>query len=331
MVGPVILVVGGAGYIGSRTCRALADEGFQPLTYDNLSRGHKEFVRWGPLQVGDILDRDLLRSTISTHRPVACIHFAAFAYVGESMAQPALYYRNNVVGSLNVAEALLESGCDKLVFSSTCATYGQPLHIPITEDTVQVPVNPYGRSKMMVEQILRDLGAAANLKSIMLRYFNACGAHEDGSVGEAHDPEFHLVPRAIMAALGIIPRVDIFGTDYPTRDGTAVRDYIHISDLARAHVLSVRRLLSGSTSDVFNLGIGRGYSVREVIRSVEEVSGRKVPLQEGPRRIGDPSELIADPNKANRDLNFDPAYKDLGEMVETAWRWHSARPIGPFS
>ncbi|MYZ48401.1 UDP-glucose 4-epimerase GalE [Propylenella binzhouense] len=325
MAGPSILVVGGAGYIGSRTCRALSEAGYLPVTFDNFSRGHRAFVRWGPLEEGDVLDRGRLAAAVARHRPAACVHFAAFSFVGESVADPAMYYRNNVVGSLNVAEALLAGGCDKIVFSSTCATYGEPARVPIDEDTPQIPVNPYGRSKLMVEQILRDLRPAAGLRSIFLRYFNACGAHEDGAVGEAHEPEPHLIPRAIMAALGQIDHLDILGTDYPSRDGTAIRDYIHITDLAAAHVLAIRRLLDGGDTDAFNLGIGTGYTVREVVRSVERVGGKPVPVREAPRRAGDPPELVADPAKARRVLGFEPIYTDLDRIVATAWRWHAQR------
>lgn len=317
-----ILVAGGAGYIGSAACRALAQAGFTPVAYDNLSRGHRECVRWGPLVEGDIHDAARLRQVISDYRPVACMHFAAFAYVAESVAHPILYYRNNFSGSLILIEQLIAAGVTSVVFSSTCATYGSPTKLPIDETAEQAPINPYGRSKVMVEELLKDLDPTG-MRSVSLRYFNACGALEDGSHGEIHDPEPHLVPRAILAALGKLPHLDVMGNDYPTRDGTAIRDYIHIVDLAEAHVLALRYLLGGGASEVFNLGIGRGYTVREVIESVERVSGRPVPTRIAARRAGDPPELVADSSKARRVLGFLPRYDDLDAVIETAWRWHA--------
>ena len=318
-----ILVTGGAGYIGSSTCYALAKAGFLPITYDNLSCGHADFVRWGPLIRGDILDRECLVETIERYRPLACIHLAALAYVGDSVSDPVAYYRTNVAGTLTLAQALIEHRVYSLVFSSSCAIYGIPQQVPIKEDATPQPINPYGRSKLMVEQMLRDLDAAYQFRSISLRYFNACGAHEEGRVGEVHDPEPHLIPKAIMAALGQVGELEIFGTDYPTRDGSAIRDYLHVADLADAHVLALGHVLQSGKSDAFNLGLGRGYTVREVVSAIQQIAGRKVPVRECSRRDGDPPELVADSSRAQSLLGFSPRYQELAEMIRTAWQWHS--------
>jgi UDP-arabinose 4-epimerase len=317
-----VLVTGGAGYIGSHACKALATAGFTPIAYDNLSRGFRELVKFGPLIEGDLHDVATLSQTLQTYRPIGCIHFAAFAYVGESVSNPGLYYQNNVLGSLSLINALTKASINKIVFSSTCATYGQPDVEFISEETIQKPLNPYGHSKLMVEQILRDYDAAHGLKSVALRYFNACGADEEGEIGEMHDPEPHLIPRIIMAALGQISHIDVMGTDYATPDGTAIRDYIHVQDLADAHVAALNYLLQGSSSNAFNLGTGKGHSVLDVIKAVERASNLKVPVNYAPRRSGDPAHLVADNSKAKQVLGFEPKYLDIEKSVRTALRWH---------
>src|SRR5437764_1658548 len=269
-----VLVTGGAGYVGSHACSALRAAGLTPVTYDNLSRGHRELVRFGPLEQGDILDEARLVNVLETYRPVAVMHFAAFAYVGESVEQPLDYYRNNFAGALTLLGAMRKCGVDRFVFSSTCAVYGTPEIQPMPETLPLAPINPYGRSKLMVEQALRDASAAHGLRSVSLRYFNACGAHPSGEIGERHDPEPHLIPRALMAANGEIEALDVFGTDYPTPDGTAVRDYIHVCDLAEAHVSALRYLETGGETIALNLGTGRGYSVREVVDATVRVTGK---------------------------------------------------------
>jgi UDP-arabinose 4-epimerase len=316
-----ILITGGAGYIGSHTAKAIKKAGFNPVVYDNLSRGFKDLVRFGPLVVGDLHDSEKLGATLKEYQPAGCIHFAAFAYVGESVSDPGLYYRNNVGGSLSLIEALTKGGVNKIVFSSTCATYGQPDDGPISETTPQRPMNPYGHSKLMVEQLLKDFDVSHGLKSVALRYFNACGADADGEIGEMHDPEPHLIPRIIMAALGQIPHIDVMGTDYPTPDGTAIRDYIHVEDLAQAHVQALKYLLAGGASDVFNLGTGKGNSVKDVIQAVKRSSNRDIPVNYAPRRAGDPASLVADNSKAKRVLGFDPKYLNIEDSVRTAVRW----------
>lgn len=318
---PRVFVTGGAGYVGSHACKQLAQAGFEPVTYDDLSRGHASLVRYGPLVRGRLHDRLALRAALDAARPVACLHFAAFAYVAESMADPAMYYDNNVTGSLSLLQELVTAGVTRVVFSSTCAIYGQADTVPIGEDTPKRPLSPYGRSKLMVEEMLADFDRAHGVRSVSLRYFNACGADPDGEVGEIHDPEPHIVPRALMAAAGVIPRFEVLGTDYATPDGTAVRDYTHVTDLAQAHVAALDYLLAGGATDAMNLGIGRGYSVREVLDAVERISGRSIPVTFGPRRAGDPAEVIADPGKARQILGFEPQYPALDMIIETACRW----------
>ncbi len=319
---PTVLVAGGAGYIGSHTCKALTAAGFTPVVYDNLSSGHRWAVRWGPLEIGDIRDEARLTEVLLRYRPAAVLHFAALIAVGESVIAPGKYYQTNVAGSIALLNTMRAQGIDTLVFSSTAAVYGVPLCQPIDETQPRAPVNPYGWSKAMVEQIIADHATAHNLRWAALRYFNACGADPDGESGEEHDPELHLIPRALMAVAGRLPHLDLFGTDYPTPDGTCVRDYIHVSDLAAAHVAALRYLLSGGVSVAANLGVGRGFSVREVIAAVEAVTGRPVPLKYGPRREGDPAELVADPALAMRTFGFKPRFTELSEMVATAWNWH---------
>lgn len=321
-----VLVTGGAGYIGSHTAKALANAGMQPVVYDNLCAGHRESVRWGPLVEADLCDRAVLERTIHDYRITSAIHFAAHAYVGESMIEPRQYFQNNTTNTLTLLDVLLDAGVDRFVFSSTCAVYGLPQSIPISEDHPKVPVNPYGESKLFVERVLEWYRQAYDLKWAALRYFNAAGADPDGELGELHDPETHLVPIAIHAALGIRDKVEIFGTDYPTGDGTAVRDYVHVSDLADAHVLALQHLLLRGESFVANLGTGQGASVREVVAAVERASGRTVKVVSAPRRPGDPPKLIADPRYANSLLNWYPRFSRLEAIVETALQWQN-RPV----
>jgi len=320
-----VLVTGGAGYIGSHTARLLAEHGHEAVVYDNLSRGHAWAVRWGPLVRGDLADGELLVRTLREHRIEAAVHFAAFALVGESMERPELYFRNNTLGSLTLLESMRAAGVGTIVFSSTCATYGYPERLPLSEDHPTRPVNPYGESKLMTEKMLRWFGECHGLRWIALRYFNACGAHPDGTLGEWHDPETHLIPNIMRAVRGELPFLEVYGTDYPTPDGTAIRDYIHIVDLAEAHIRALERLERGASGGVMNLGTGQGYSVREVVRMVEEVTGRKAPVKERPRRPGDPPELVADPRKAVAELGWTPRYSSLKTVVETAWRWETQK------
>jgi UDP-arabinose 4-epimerase len=317
-----ILVTGGAGYIGSHTCKALARAGFTPVTYDNLCYGHRWAVRWGPFEEGDIGDRRRLDEVMAQYQPAAVMHFAAFAYVGESVESPAKYYRNNVAGSLTLIEAALEHGVGKLVFSSTCATYGVPTGSPISEDHPQHPINPYGASKLMVERMLRDCDHAYGLRSISLRYFNAAGADVDGEVGESHDPETHLIPLIFDAAVGKRAHITVYGDDYGTPDGSCIRDYIHVADLADAHVLALQALGEGAQTDAFNLGNGGGFSVFEVIERAQAMVGKKIPMRVGPRRAGDPPRLVGDSTKARDVLGWTPNYAGLDQIIETAWKWH---------
>lgn len=321
-----ILVTGGAGYIGAQACKALARAGYRPVAYDNLAYGHSAAVKWGPLERGDILDRARLDAVIAAHKPSAIMHFAAFAFVGESVINPGIYYRNNVLGSLTLLEAARDHGITRFIFSSTCATYGTPDQLPIVEETPQRPINPYGASKLMVERMLADFGIAHGLRAIALRYFNAAGADPDNEIGELHDPETHLIPLALDAASGRRPDITIFGTDYDTTDGTCVRDYIHVADLADAHVKALQVLEAGAPSDVFNLGNGRGFSVREVVAAVEHVTGLRVPVTLGPRRIGDPATLISSAEKARQTLSWQPQITRLEDIVRTAWGWHQMAP-----
>lgn len=319
-----VLVAGGAGYIGSHTCKALAKAGHVPVVLDDLSTGNRWAVRWGPLIEGNIGDRDLVVRTLRSEKIDAVMHFAASAYVGESVTNPEKYFRNNVVYSLNLLDAMREAGVETIVFSSTCATYGEPAKLPLDETHPQNPVNPYGESKLFVEKALRWYGEAYELQWIALRYFNAAGADVDTEIGEAHDPEPHLIPLIMQAARGERPEVSIFGTDYSTPDGTAVRDYIHVDDLAQAHILGMRHLAEGGKSGAFNLGTGHGYSVREVITAVEKYAGCKVPVAEKARRPGDPHSLVAGAARAAEILGWRPAH-NLDSIVSTAWAWECAR------
>lgn len=315
-----ILVTGGAGYIGSHTCKALNQAGFDPVVYDNFEKGHRWAVQWGPLVEGELADTVRLIDTMKTYAVQGIIHFAAHAYVGESMKDPVKYFRNNVANTVSLMEAMQSAEVSRLIFSSSCATYGKPKTLPITEETQQVPVNPYGESKLIVEKMLNWAGCTIGLKSVALRYFNAAGADPDGCIGEDHDPETHLIPLIIRAAREN-RKIHVFGTDYPTADGTCVRDYIHVCDLASAHVASMKYLLQGGESTVMNLGTGIGHSVREVISAVEDVSGRKVEVEERPRREGDPPVLIADGSRSRDLLKLEPEYTQLSYIVKTAWDW----------
>ena len=313
-----ILVTGGAGFIGSHTCKLLSAAGYLPVVYDNLSRGNEESVCWGPLIVGDIRDRRALERVITTRRPQAIIHFAALAYVGESVGEPADYYSTNVTGTIAVLDAARAHAIDNIIFSSSCATYGVPEALPVRETSLQNPISPYGRTKLMGEQIIGDYASAYGMKFAILRYFNACGADPDGELGEWHSPETHLVPRVLMAASGIIDEIEVFGTDYDTPDGTCVRDYIHVSDLASAHLKALQHLEGGGQSLAVNLGTGRGVSIREIIQAVGRITSRPVPAVFKNRRPGDPAELYADPGKARAHLGFVPQLSDIDTIVKTA-------------
>ncbi len=317
-----IVVTGGAGYIGGHTCKVLSESGYRPIALDNLTQGHRWAAQWGPLEVGDISDRNFLNSVIEKYKPTAVMHFAAHAYVGESVENPGKYYRNNVAGTLTLLEALRDYEIDKFIFSSTCATYGVPRIVPISEDNTQLPVNPYGASKLMVERILQDFDKAHKLRSISLRYFNAAGADPGGMIGESHNPETHLIPLIFEVALGMRSAITIYGDDYETKDGTCVRDYIHVNDLAEAHVLALNALNQGQTSRAYNLGNGRGFSVREIIEAAEMVTGRSIPVQIGPRRPGDPPILVGDASKATHELGWEPKKHNLMEILSTAWNWY---------
>lgn len=323
-----VLVTGGAGYIGSHTVKVLAHSGFEPVVLDDLSTGHRWAAKWGSMVEGSLGDGALVRALIASYGIEAVIHFAAHAYVGESVRNPRQYFHNNVVNTLNLLDALVDTGVPHIVFSSSCASYGVPEGNVIPETHRQRPINPYGESKLFVERALHWYCQAYGIKWVALRYFNAAGADPEGELGEAHCPEPHLIPRIIQAALGELPCVEIYGTDYPTADGTAIRDYVHVTDLAEAHVLALSYLRKGGESAAINLGTGKGYSVREVISAVERVTGRRVPAQEAPRRPGDPPALLADSAKAARVLQWRPRHSSLDAIVQTAWCWHSAAASG---
>lgn len=316
-----ILVTGGAGYIGAHACKALGAAGFRPVAFDNLSFGHEAAVRWGPLERGDVLDRDRLDEVLSNYEFIAAMHFAAFTYVGESVGDPGKYYRNNVAGTLSLLEALRDHRIGHLVFSSTCATYGTPDLVPIAEDCPQRPINPYGTSKLMAERMIADFGHAHGLRSALLRYFNAAGADPDCEIGECHDPETHLIPLVLESMTGG-DKVTVFGTDWPTPDGTCVRDYVHVSDLAEAHVAALSLMLEGGEVGSLNLGTGEGISVRQVLAAAERAAGAPVAHDVGPRRAGDAPVLVADPCRARATLGWSPRMSDIDTIVATAWRWH---------
>ncbi|MEI7931535.1 MAG: UDP-glucose 4-epimerase GalE [Alphaproteobacteria bacterium] len=316
-----LLVTGGAGYVGSHCCKAFAASGWRVVVYDNLSRGWREHVKWGELIEGDILDSAMLDSTMDAVKPDAVAHFAALAYVGESFEAPAQYYRTNATGMLNLLDAMGKAGVEKILFSSSCATYGIPERLPIDEGTPQVPINPYGWSKLIAEKMLHDYGAAYGLRSVALRYFNAAGDDDEMETGERHEPETHMIPLAIMAAQsGGIFRIN--GDDFATRDGTAVRDYVHVTDLADAHCRALTYLMDGGASDVFNLGTGSGMSVMEILAAIEQILGAKIARDIVARRPGDPPALVASAEKARRVLGWEPHHSNIHEIITSAWRWH---------
>ncbi|MES1204438.1 MAG: UDP-glucose 4-epimerase GalE [Pseudomonadota bacterium] len=324
-----VLIVGGAGYIGSHTAKLVSQRGDRPVVLDNLVYGHRWAAKWGPLIEGDLADAALIDRVLKEHAISAVIHFAAYTYVGESVTNPRKYFRNNVANTMNLLDAMVDNGVRDIVFSSTCATYGDPLRVPISEDHPQNPVNPYGETKLMVEKMLHWYQGAHAIRFAALRYFNAAGADPDGEIGEDHDPETHLIPLAINAALGRRAALDIYGTDYPTPDGTAVRDYIHVVDLAAAHLSALTSLRGDTTRLHLNLGTGQGNSVRQVIAAVETVTGRRVPVREIGRRAGDPPALVADARKAAEVLGWKPRYPDIATIVEHAARWHQRDAIVP--
>jgi len=317
-----ILVAGGAGYIGSHTCLDLFNKGFRPVVYDNLSNGHAEFVKWGPLETGDIRDRRRLDDVLEKYKPQAIIHFAAAIEVGESVRDPGAYYDNNVAGTITLLRAAQAAGIDKVVFSSTCATYGIPSSIPMNEAHTQSPLNPYGRSKLIIEQILQDLDRHQGFRSCILRYFNAAGADPEGRIGEWHSPETHAIPIAMDAAMGRRPYFQVLGTDYDTRDGSCVRDFVHVLDLADAHTRAIEHLLNNGTSQALNLGTGHGTTVKELLETVRTVVGKSFDVRYGPRREGDSPALVADNALARRTIGWSPRH-DLRSIIDTAWNWHS--------
>lgn len=317
-----VLVTGGAGYIGSHACKVLKAAGFTPVTFDNISTGWEEAVKFGPLEKGDLLDRARVDEVFAKYQPVAVMHFAAFSQVGESMKDPGLYWRNNVIGSLTLIEAAAAAGCKNFVFSSTCATYGEQDGVTLDENCPQAPINAYGASKRAIEDILENFEAAYGLNSVIFRYFNVAGADPEAEVGEFHQPETHLIPVMLDAIAGKRPALTIHGTDYDTPDGTCVRDYVHVMDLVQAHVLGVKWLLEGKGSRVFNLGTGDGFSVREVIDHSRAVTNREVPFDEGPRRPGDCVKLVSGSKRALDELGWTPEHSTLEQMIGDAWRWH---------
>lgn len=318
----MILIVGGAGYIGSHLNKEINKKGIETVIFDNLSYGHRDFVKWGTFEKGDLGNIEDIRAVFKKYPIEAVMHFAAFTYVGESVENPQKYYQNNVKNTLNLLQVMLEENVKYFVFSSTCATYGNPVEIPITESHPQNPINPYGKGKLMVETVLKDYSDAYGLKYASLRYFNAAGADPEGEVGELHDPETHLIPLILDAAAGRREDIKIFGTDYDTPDGTCIRDYIHVTDLAEAHILALEYLQNGGKSDFFNLGNGNGFSVKEVIETAEEVTGKDIKAIEAERRAGDPPILVGSSTKAKETLNWNPKYDELSKIIETAWNWH---------
>ncbi len=325
---PTVLVTGGAGYIGSHTVLALHSQGYEVIVLDNLVYGHAELIKTIPnvrLIIGDINDAVLLDRIFQTYNIQSVIHFAAYAYVGESVIHPAKYYRNNAMGTLTLLEAMVTANVKHIVFSSTCATYGMPNIIPIPENHPQSPINPYGMSKLIVEKILKDFDQAYGLKSVIFRYFNAAGADPLGRLGEDHEPETHLIPLILMAALGKEEYITIFGTDYATPDGTCIRDYIHVSDLADAHVLGIKYLMENNDSNIFNLGNSQGFSILQVIEMVKKVTGKDIAIKVSDRRAGDPAILVGSSNKAKQILGWNPRYSSLETMITHAWQWHKKR------
>ncbi|HSV28354.1 MAG TPA: UDP-glucose 4-epimerase GalE [Candidatus Omnitrophota bacterium] len=325
MSGDAILVTGGAGYVGSHVCKALARAGWRPVVYDNLSHGHDWAVKWGPLERGDLADTDRLAEVMTRHGVKAVAHLAGLIAVGESVREPLLYWRNNVSGSESLLSAMARTGVRHLVFSSTCAVYGEPERQPLDESFVTRPVSPYAWTKLAVERMLADCDTAFGLKSVCLRYFNAAGADPEGEIGEAHDPETHLIPLVLEAAAGLRDGIEMFGDDYPTPDGTCVRDYVHVADIAQAHLLALDHLLAGKGSLTLNLGSGHGFSVREVIEVARKVTGRHIPVRQAGRRAGDPPVLVGDARRAQSVLGWQPRFPDLQDQVAHAWAWLKAR------
>ena len=320
-----VLVTGGAGYIGSHINKLLAREGYETVVFDNLIYGHREAVKWGTFIEGDLKNVDEIEAVFRRYPIEAVFHFAAYAYVGESVAEPEKYYYNNIGCTLNLLKVMRKYGCNKIIFSSSCATYGEPAQMPITEDMPQDPINPYGFTKYAVERIFKDYERAYGLKYVVLRYFNAAGADPDGEIGEAHDPETHIIPLILDAASGQRPNVKVFGTDYPTRDGSCIRDYIHVSDLATAHLLALRHLEAGKESQFLNLGNTKGTSVLELVEAAKRVTGRDIPVVLSDRRPGDPAILVGSSERAKRVLGWEPAYGDIDTIVRHAWKWHEIR------
>ncbi|UYV37418.1 UDP-glucose 4-epimerase GalE [Rhodobacteraceae bacterium D3-12] len=317
-----VLVTGGAGYIGSHACKALKAAGYTPVTYDNLVTGWRDAVKFGPFEEGDLLDRARLDAVFEMYRPVAVLHFAALSQVGESVSQPGRYWRNNVDGSLNLVEAMVQAGCKRIVFSSTCATFGDQDNVVLNEDSVQMPTNPYGRSKRAIEDMLLDFATSDGVESVIFRYFNVAGADPEAEVGEFHQPETHLVPLILDAIEGKRAKLSVFGTDYDTPDGTCIRDYVHVVDLVDAHVLGLGWLLEGKGCAKFNLGSGDGFSVREVMKIAAEVTGTPVPSEDAPRRDGDCAKLVSGSERAETVLGWKPTRSTLPQMIADAWRWH---------
>ncbi|HWR43985.1 UDP-glucose 4-epimerase GalE [Sporomusa sp.] len=323
-----VLVTGGAGYIGSHTVRLLEKAGSNVVVYDNLVTGHRDAVKNSTFVEGDIFDSTLLADTIKRYEINSVVHFAAYSLVGVSMVNPRDYYHNNVVGTLNLLDVMMANGVNKLVFSSTAAVYGEPDTSPITEDVMKNPTNVYGRTKLIMENAMADYSRTYGLKYIALRYFNACGADTAGDIGEDHQPETHLIPLVLKACLGKTDRLKIFGDDYPTKDGTCVRDYVHVNDLGQAHVLALKALYNGHESDIYNLGNGSGFTVKEIIETAESVTGMAAPKEVAPRRAGDPAVLVASSGKIRQDLGWQPEYTDIKNIIATAWRWHKGNPDG---
>ncbi|MEM8720699.1 MAG: UDP-glucose 4-epimerase GalE [Cyanobacteria bacterium P01_G01_bin.39] len=325
-----ILVTGGAGYIGSHSVLALQQAGYEVIVLDNLVYGHQDLVEkvlGVKLIVGDTCDRSLLRQLFEKHQIDAVMHFAAYAYVGESVTQPAKYYENNVIGTFTLLEAMRSAGVNRFVFSSTCATYGIPQSVPITEDQPQQPINPYGATKLMVERILQDFDQAYDFRSVCLRYFNAAGADPQGRLGEDHSPETHLIPLVLQTALGQRESISIYGTDYNTPDGSCIRDYLHVMDIAQAHILALEYLMQDGKTDVFNLGNGSGFSVKEVINTARKITGKTITVEQGDRRPGDPPALVGSGDKARHILGWQPQYSDLEDIITHAWQWHQKRHL----
>lgn len=317
------MITGGAGYIGSHAAKLLASAGHEIIVYDNLSRGHRDLVRWGPLIEADIRDTSTLREALSRSKPDAVLHFAALAYVGESVANPGLYFENNVTGTASLLNAMASAHVKNLIVSSSCAVYGQPAEVPISEETPPRPLNPYGQSKLMMERLCEEFRSAHGIRFTALRYFNASGCDPAGETGERHDPEPHLIPRALMAAEGGLAELEVYGADHPTPDGTCIRDYIHVDDLAAAHMAAAHQLMNGGFSGILNLGSGEGVSVREIINAAARVTGRPVPHRFSARREGDPAVLVADARKANSVLNWHARNSGIDHIMATAWQWHA--------